>query len=431
MLAPTNPNPPCTTRNLSIQESLPPRYTRTDLRKTLLVTGIVAAILLVSACTTAPEPYRLPTSQDPTGGPKTLPTEGLQTYQQQTVAAVQVTPTPTIWVSGTGTPASSAGAIDPLTGLPVADPALLQRRPILVKVQNLPRPRLQWGLTRADHVYEYYTEQGTTRFAAVFYGQNAEQVAPIRSARFVDMQLIQMYKAIFVFGSAYKDLLDLLFKGEYASRLLLEQPDSCPAICRYDPNEKNFLTTNTKALQTYVDQMGIDNSPQDLSGYTFSSAAPGGGEAADQIYVRYSGAIYNRWDFDAGSGRYLRFSDQQDDLKYNNEVYEPLVDQLNGQQVGADTLVFVLADYQLINKNAEGEVYDIKLLGSGMAYAARDGRLYTLTWKREKDADLVQLYDEYGNIFPLKPGQTWFELLGYSSNIKREGSQWRFTFYIP
>jgi hypothetical protein len=75
--------------------------------------------------------------------------------------------------------------VNPLTGWRVTDPALLDRRPLLVKVENLPRgSRPQHGLSFADMVFEYYTELGSTRFAALFYGQDAQVVGPIRSARF-------------------------------------------------------------------------------------------------------------------------------------------------------------------------------------------------------------------------------------------------------
>jgi Protein of unknown function (DUF3048) N-terminal domain len=51
-----------------------------------------------------------------------------------------------------------------------------------VSVSNLPRNvRPQWGFSLAGHVYEYYTEEGTTRFAAVFYGQNATIIWSARS----------------------------------------------------------------------------------------------------------------------------------------------------------------------------------------------------------------------------------------------------------
>jgi hypothetical protein len=55
----------------------------------------------------------------------------------------------------------------------------------------------------------------------------------------------------------------------------------------------------------------------------FQLAMPSGGSPANQVYVRYSGAIYNRWDYDAASGRYLRFSDVENDINRDNEVYAP------------------------------------------------------------------------------------------------------------
>jgi hypothetical protein len=76
---------------------------------------------------------------------------------------------------------------------------------------------MQWGISAADLVFEYYTEFGTTRFAAIFYGQNPQMVAPIRSARWMDMHLVRMYNSILVFGSAYDDLLKALFNASFAN----------------------------------------------------------------------------------------------------------------------------------------------------------------------------------------------------------------------
>src|SRR5262245_38861938 len=52
-------------------------------------------------------------------------------------------------------------SLNPLTGLPPSDPALLDRRPLAIKVANYPRYiRPQSGLTLADNVFEYYIEGG-------------------------------------------------------------------------------------------------------------------------------------------------------------------------------------------------------------------------------------------------------------------------------
>ncbi|NIP43226.1 MAG: DUF3048 domain-containing protein, partial [candidate division Zixibacteria bacterium] len=60
--------------------------------------------------------------------------------------------------------------------------------PIAMKIPLMPRgsARPQWGLSLADHVYEYYLEKGITRFIAIFFGNNAERAGPIRSGRLFD-----------------------------------------------------------------------------------------------------------------------------------------------------------------------------------------------------------------------------------------------------
>ncbi len=87
-------------------------------------------------------------------------------------------------------PAVTPQAINPLTGLIVSDPSKLERRPIAIKISNYPRSvRPQSGLSLADIVYEYYLEQNVTRFMAIFYGNDADKVGPVRSGRFFDEYL--------------------------------------------------------------------------------------------------------------------------------------------------------------------------------------------------------------------------------------------------
>lgn len=319
-----------------------------------------------------------------------------------------------------------------LTGLWVDDPAVLDRRPVLVKVENLPRKhRPQFGLSQADLVYEYYTELGSTRFAALYFGGDAEQVGPIRSARFFDIHLVRMYEAVFVFGSAYQDLLDALKATEFAKRLLVEQPGSCPTLCRHDPQGDNFLLVNTLELNNYLRGLKINNRRQPLDGMTFSDALPPGGEDANHLFARFSGAIYNRWDYDPESGGYLRFSESQDDINYDNEVYEPLVDRKSGTQIRAENVVFVLAEYLTIVKTETMEVYDIDLNGSGTAYLARDGKLFAVRWQRDHPNAALTLSAEDGTPFPFKPGKTWFEVMGAASRVRQTENTWRFTHYLP
>ena len=112
----------------------------------------VSLSLLLTACTpaapgtvTAPAPTEIPVASSTPLPPTVTPSP-------------QPSPTPLYPSEGYG-PSNFPSNVNPLTGLQVADPTLLNRRPVLVKVSNLPRyVRPQWGLSLADIVFEYYID---------------------------------------------------------------------------------------------------------------------------------------------------------------------------------------------------------------------------------------------------------------------------------
>lgn len=330
-------------------------------------------------------------------------------------------------------PNNFPGDINALTGLPAANEDVLSRRPIIVKVENMPRERSrpQWGLMQADQVYEYYIEAGDTRFSAVYYGERPVQIGPIRSARHFDIQLIEMYKAIFIFGGAYPELYQLLLESDFGDRLIREGPNTAPALYRYEPDRDNQLMTNLSLIQPVLERYQMDDSRQDLNGLFFQVQYPAGGEEAASVYTRFSGTVYNRWDFDAQSGRYLRFSDAEDDVNRVNEVYQQLTDQATGEPVGAENVVILMVTYESLSDASD--VFNVEMLGTGRAYIARDGQLYSGFWQRSDSDDLLSLLNEKREAFPLKPGRTWFEVFNDPSEISRldDEKAWRFTFVRP
>ena len=197
----------------------------------LWMTGCGTVAMLAPEPTSTPFATNLPVSTSTptrTSTPRPVSPTPLPSSTATVTATATATLTPTVTPSPTRDyPAQGYGPkkfpenVNPLTGLKAAAPALLNRRPIIVKVSNLPRNvRPQWGLSLADHVYEYYTEEGSTRFAAVFYGQEAKMVGPIRSGRFLDHHLVVMYKANFSFGSADYRERNLFYNQNYADRLV-------------------------------------------------------------------------------------------------------------------------------------------------------------------------------------------------------------------
>jgi len=374
--------------------------------------------VLLAACSLAgPLGNPTPTATLPASVP--LPQQTLTPLPSATAA-----PSPTPPVTDYG-PANFPAGVDPLTGLTVPNPALLDRRPMLIKVSNLPRNvRPQWGLSLADIVFEYYTEEGSTRFAALFYGNNADMVGPIRSGRFIDADLVRGYKAVFAFGSAYVAEMDRFLNSEFANRLVIEGPNT--PLKRYDPNGMNDLVVNTADLSAYLTAQGVENGRQDLDGMTFKALSPEGGQPGTQISLRYSGSIYNRWDYDPTSGTYLRFADTADDMDRNNPQYAQSSDRLTGKPLAFDNVVVLFVTHETYAPN----IYDILFSGSGDGFAFRDGLVYKIKWQRN-ETDVVSLLNPDGSAFPFKPGTTWFEIMGVSSTVTQTAQGYEFLHLMP
>src|SRR3972149_5820897 len=65
-----------------------------------------------------------------------------------------------------------------------------------------------------------------------------------------------------------------------------------------------------------------------------------------------------------------------------SEVYQPLLDRLTSQQVGADNLVFLLVPVKYHFKSSSTEVFDFQFIGKGPGYALREGRIFAIQWSR-------------------------------------------------
>jgi hypothetical protein len=351
---------------------------------------------------------------------------------------ITLTPTPDYPLEGYG-PTNFPADINPLTGLEASESSFLERRPVAIKVNIVPRTstRPPWGLSSADIVYEFYHNDGYTRFHTIYLGEAASEVGPIRSARLPDDYLIRMYKSIFAYGSADPTINYRLFSADYSNRLILEggrrglcPPSDTTPLCRYDPNGYDLLLGGTEEIHAFAQSQGIDDTRQNLDGMFFLMQVPLAGKPAEQVTIRYSGDSYNRWDYDLATGRYLHSQDNVYDLG-SGEEFAPLIDQVNNEQVAAENVVILLMTHSYY-REPPSEIVDIQFLGTGKAYAFRDGNVYELQWNIPTQGSMISLTFPDGSIYPYKPGNTWFQVIGqYSTVSEPETGSWRFDFLMP
>jgi hypothetical protein len=302
--------------------------------------------------------------------------------------------------------------VNPLTGLQVQDPSALERRPLAVKVSNSPAVvRPQAGLSFADLVFEHYAEGGVTRFTAVFLGQDASKIGSIRSGRLIDLEIPAMFKSMFAYSGSSAGVKEKIMEADFFLENRVVSPDfgvGEPVFNRIPASGKAFehtLFTNTEALWALTTERGL-NSRQDLQGMAFSPSPPQGGAPASYVELTYlDGVASAEWTYDASRNLYLR-----------SVLGEPHTDELTGQQISAANVIIVYANHveTLILEDLVGGGHysiEIQLWGEGALQIVRDGRVYNGLWKRWDPGDMLSFFDDSGHPLPLKPGQSWFQIV--------------------
>ena len=346
-------------------------------------------------------------------------------------------PSPTATVTATVVPTSTAVAVgpgnypanvDPLTGLVVSDPKLLDRSPVMIKVSNYPaigRPHA--GLSSADIVFDYYMGEGANRFLALYYGQNTDKVGPIRSGRFVDVQLVPMYQGLLGFAYAdakvYAKIISTL-----GNRAIVPGGAYCPAICDDGHNTVISVFANTAKFTELTSSRGIGNQHPDLGGMSFNSVPPQGGKPGEDVFLNFS--VFNReeWRYDAATGMYLRWTDPGD-TNANSPMVE-LTDRNTGKQLAFANVIVVFAMYI----EYAPTLHDIMITNNQAGQKAilfRDGKAYDGIWKAVGANKPMQFFTSDGKPFELKPGNSWINLMGSNSTVKQDAAKWQVQFFLP
>ncbi len=341
------------------------------------------------------------------------------------------------------TPVTLPNPINPLTGLPASDPALLNRRPLAIKVANYPRYiRPQSGLTLADQIFEYYIEDGLTRFIAVFYGNNSEWVGPVRSGRFFDENIARMYQSFLVFKYADPRVLTHLRETDIADFLVvpslgISSFGPCPPFQFLESRQIEVYNNsyfNMLKWEPCVEKYKLPSDPPSYRTDLFNANYVANSIlAGDLIYTYYSADDYNYWQYVPETGEYARYQETSDTRDNNPEQFAPLIDRVNGTAVHAANVVVLFAYHTFANAfDADDEVYHIDLTGSGEAYVFRDGVGIVARWTRTYVNQPLSLTDATnGAAISLKPGTTFYEVIGTNSFVDQGDGQWDFHHATP
>jgi hypothetical protein len=327
-------------------------------------------------------------------------------------------------------------SLNPLTGLPPSDPSLLERRPLAIKVANYPRYiRPQSGLTLADQVFEYYIEGGLTRFIAILYGNNSEWVGPVRSGRYFDENIQRMYQAFLVFKFADPRVLDHFKFSDFSEFIVVPTNGSCPPF-KLMPTRQIEVYNNsyfyTPEWEDCVARNNLNNNRPVLRSSFYNEMTPLSELQANQIFTYYSEYSYNYWSYVPETQQYARYQETADTHDGKAEKYEPLMDAATATAVHASNIVVLLAPHAFANTfDEEDEVYQIDLTGSGEAYMFRDGVGIVASWHRTNKDQPLLITAANGTLIYMRPGITFYEVIGARSYVDQDAGEWHFHHDTP
>lgn len=313
--------------------------------------------------------------------------------------------------------------INPLTGLPVEDPAVLNRRPVIAKIVNAPAEvRPQYGLMQADIVWEHLLAGGWTRFSAVYLSQEPDFIGPIRSARLIDFELIRIYRGLLTYSGMAEGTIQVMRNDPLVVSRMVGGDGPCPALCRdFSLNEKLEYTLfgNVAELRKLAEAIGRDTTPEPINSMAFSQSPPANGIPLDRINIEYRQTDID-WIWDETSGVWLR---EQDGMVHRTAE--------TGDQITAVNILIMEEEHTEQPFVSEGFwgpsnfAFSVNFIGSGRAVLLRDGQYFEGVWRRERQDGTLTFFDLAGDPLPFKPGNTFFNL------VPRWIESYQLTFGLP
>jgi hypothetical protein len=358
-------------------------------RRTVLQGGALSALgLLVAACG----------GDDGAGGDTTTPSTTPETDAPAATtadSAVATTTGATNTTTGGPTTTVVAGPVYPLTGLAVDDEVRAVRPAMVVKVDNHPQARPQYGLNQADIVFEENVES-LTRFAVVLQSQDVERVGPVRSGRTQDIDLLGgLDKPLFVWSGGNANVTRAI-NGSDLVNLSPTTTKNDGFFREKRGSEESEHTLYARPLDLWA-QFTPVYAPAPPPQFTYRAADEAfNGETATGVDVKMDGGVQVNWAWDAATASYLR--------SMNGKSHD---DAENGQ-VNASNVVVLEVEYR--PSPADSRSPEAQTVGTGAVYVFTSGVLVRGIWSRTDRLQPFSLVAEDGEVIGLTPGRTWVEL---------------------
>lgn len=302
--------------------------------------------------------------------------------------------------------------VNPLTGEPLEDPSIVNRRPVAVMLNNHVEAMPQHGVSQADMIFEYNVEGGITRMVGFFLDPSKVGViGSIRSARACFVETVLGMDAIYFHcgGSSEADnMMYNLGMDHFDEGIEPYYRD----YGRYETRAwEHTLMTTGEGLADFLDSKDwLRRDHNEDYSYPIKyveDATPANGETANDVYVRFSNYKTGVFNYNADTGLYMI-----------SEYGAPYIDGNTYEQVGVTNLIVLRTTVYNSGDSSGHMVIDLQGSDNGMYFCG--GKCEPITWEKNSMYDPFVYYHADGTPLDLQVGHTYVCVIAHDAGLSYE-----------
>ncbi len=307
-------------------------------------------------------------------------------------------------------------AMNLLTGEWIA-PKKAKLRPLAVMMGNTIDALPQYGIGKADVLYEIPVEGGITRLMAIFSDySDIKAIGSTRSCRLYFAETAAEYDAIYVhFGQASNakaylasdaiDNINGIDGNVYGLSFYRDSSRKAP----------HNAFTSTDGINKAIEKLKYDTKyDKDFEGH-FKFADPLT-DTASSIKTADTKKAYAMTTGYNHSATYFTYD--KESKKYQRFQYKRAhIDGADSAQLSFDNVIFLYMDMKVLDKSGH---ISVKNTGSGSGQYFTNGKAMDITWQKGNDAYSALFLDGFGNELVINPGKTCICIIdsGASEKVK-------------
>lgn len=281
----------------------------------------------------------------------------------------------------------------PLTGKEPPRGVELDRPAVAVKIENSPQARPQHGLETADLVFEEIVEGGITRFMAIYHCGRANDVGPVRSARFDDPKIARPFTRVIAYsgsnGLVHKELNN-------RKMVMLNELNQSGAFFRVPPGTilVHNLFARTEVLRNDSRVRKVEPPRDDV--FVFGDVQEGS-KKARRVRLNFNASITIEYKWQGGAWK-----------RYENGPFLANT----GKQISVPNVLVQQVDVtnsRRLVDSAGNASPKLDMTGKGKAFLFRDGKVIKGTWHMKDGRPYYRTLS--GEDFVFAKGPIWVELV--------------------